>query len=525
MIETLEFRRAAGSAGLIGLTAFIGAVIGFVLQLLVAYHFGAGTETDAYFMALSTSELLSKLLMGGSITSVFIPVFVERLTTGRSDDAWRLSLNIFHLMGAVYLMAVVILAIFAEPFAKIIAPGFDQQTFSLTVSLLRVLLPSFFFLFMVDLATSILHSLKKFALPAMLRIIAPAVSIICIILFVRLTGIYSLAIGAVVGSIIQVLFLTAGLRRQGMAYKFIFSFTDPQIKRLLYLVYPFIFSALVTQGAGLVYRVLVSELSSGSLASLKFAEKITQLLIIMFLNSITLVIYPLLAEKASRHDMAGIRQTIGSAIRLIFFITVPLVIGVTLLRGPLVSFLYQRGSFTPEDASMTAVALLYLIIGMTTNGISAVLGYTVLALKETRASVAVTICSQAIAIALFVLLVPSMGHAGLALASSLVPISAALLYFIYLGRWVPDLKNVFLHKTYIKTIISGALLAILLLALRPLLSGLANGQLTALVQVLVPATIGSVFYFGAAYIWRIHEMRELMAILRHKMEKWGFSKI
>lgn len=523
-MESTEFRRTAGSAGLIGLTAFIGALVGFVLQLFVAYYFGAGTQTDAYFMAISTSELLSKLLLGGSLTSIFIPVFIEQLTRGRQDEAWNLSLNILHIMGVIYLLAVVLLGSFAEPFTRLIAPGFDATTFALTVTLLKVLLPSFFFLFLVDLATAILHSLKQFTLPAMLRIVAPTVSIITIIALVRVVGIYSLAIGAVLGSVVQFTVLAWGLKKQGLSYRFIFQPADPQIKRLLYLVYPFIFSVLVTQGAGIVYRILVSELSSGSLASLKFAEKITQLLIIMFLNSVTLVIYPLLAEKASRRDITGMRETIGSAIRLIFFITVPLVVGVAMLRQPLITFLYQRGSFSAEDASMTAVALLYLIIGMTTNGISAVLGYTVLALKATRVSVAVTICSQAVAIALFVLLVPTMQHAGLALASSLVPISAALLYFLYLTRWVPDLFSIFRHKTYLQTLLLAALLAVVIALLKPLVANLPLPVTSAaLVQVVIPTLVGSLIFFGGAFMWKIHEMHELLAIIQGKIRKWGWK--
>lgn len=523
-MESTEFRHTAGRAGFIGLSAFIGALVGFALQLLVAYYFGAGSETDAYFMASSTSELLSKLLMGGSLTSVFIPIFVDRLTRGERADAWRLSLNVLHIMGGVYLLAIVMLGFFAEPFTRLIAPGFDEKTFDLTVSLLKVLLPSFFFMFLVDLATSILHSLRQFTVPALLRIVAPSVSILSIALLVRHVGIYALAIGTVVGGVIQLSLLARALYKQGLSYRFVFQPSDKQVKNLFYLVYPFAFSVLVTQGAGVVYRILVSDLSIGSLASLKFAEKITQFLIIMFLNSVTMVIYPLLAEKASRKDIKGIHQTVGSSIRLIFFVTIPLVIGVALLRHPLVAFLYQRGHFSAEDAQMTAAALLFLIIGMTTNGISAVFGYTVLALKQTKVSVAVTICSQAIAIALFMLLVPRMQHAGLALASSLVPISSAVLYFLYLTRTVPHLASVFWHKTYIQTIVLGTLLAtvitVVLRIVQPLVSG---SPLAAISQIVIPTALGSLVFFGGAYLWKIHEMHELLAIVSIKLRKWGWQ--
>ena len=79
-MNTSEFQHTAKNAGIIGITATLGAVVGFFLQLLVAYYYGAGQQTDAFFMAQSTSDLLSKMLMGGSVTAIFIPLFIERLT-------------------------------------------------------------------------------------------------------------------------------------------------------------------------------------------------------------------------------------------------------------------------------------------------------------------------------------------------------------------------------------------------------------------------------------------------------------
>ncbi|MEX0650091.1 MAG: murein biosynthesis integral membrane protein MurJ [Candidatus Andersenbacteria bacterium] len=519
--STTEFQQTASSAGVIGLAAFGGALVGFVLQLLVAYYFGAGGTTDAFFMAQSTSELLGKLLMGGSITAVFIPMFVERLTKGKKTDAWSLALNILHLMAALYLIFIVLLLAFTRPFVAFIAPGFTGETFDLTVTLLRVLLPSFFFLFLVELATSMLHSLRQFALPALLRVVAPVTSIVTIILSVQLLGIYSLALGTVIGAILQFSILAWGLRRQGLTYRFIFAPKDPAIRRLLQLVYPFIFSVLVTQGAGIVYRILVSDLSSGSLASLKFAEKITQLLMIMFLNSVTLVIYPLLSEKAGKKDAPGMQETMASAIRLIFFVTIPLVIGVALLRDPLIDAVYERGSFSAEDAAMTSIALLFLVIGLTTNGISSVFGHAVLALQQTRAAVAVTVASQVIAIALFVLLVPPMQHAGLALASSLVPVSAALLYFLYLRRHVPNMSLIFVHRTYAKTaVLAIALAAAIILSLAlvrqlPLPSGVSS-----FASLVIPSVIGALLFFGGAYLWKVQEMHEVLGIVQGKVAKW-----
>ena len=515
-----ETQQTLSSAGIISASAFGGAIAGFVLQLLVAYYFGAGSETDAFFMAQSTSEMLSKLLLGGSITAVFLPMFVERITQGRRDEAWNLGLNILHLTALIFIVLIGLIGLFAEPFVHFIAPGFDTATSEQTISLLRVLLPSFLFLFLVELVTSMLHSVKHFLTPALLRIVAPLTSVVVIVLLVQQLGIYALALGVLIGSLLQLALVAWALSRHGFSYRFVLQPFDPAIKRLLYLVYPFIYSVVVTQGAGIVYRILVSDLDAGSLSSLKFAEKITQLLTIMFLNSVTFVVFPLLSEKASGKDYVGMRETIGSALRLITFVTVPLMVGVALLREPLIALIYQRGSFTAEDAGLTSIALLFLVLGLTTNGIGSVFGHAVLALQKTRASVVVTIASQAVAISLFVLLVPPMGHAGLALASSLVPLAIALLYGLYLTRFIKKLGSVFWHPTFGKTIVLAALLAAAVAYTLPLAAAIAAPRQASLIlQLLLPTVTGCLVFFGGAWLWQVPEMHDVLNLVRSKIKK------
>lgn len=500
------------SSGIIGITALIGAVLGFFLQLIVAYYFGAGASTDAFFMAQSTSELLGKLLMGGSVTAVFIPLFIDRLSRGKTEDAWDLGLNIVNIMACAYILLIALVWIFSGAFIHAIAPSFSGDTYTLTVSLLKVLLPSFLFLFLLEFATSMLHSFKEFVAPSFLRLVQPVVSIICILLLVKSAGIYSLAIGIVVGSLAQLAIIILVLMRYGMRYRFFINLKDPALGDVVRLVYPFVFSILITQAAGVVYRILVSTLEEGSLSALKYAEKITQLITIIFLNSITLVIYPLLSEKASHKDNSGMCITIGNSIRLVVFFTLPLILAIALLRQDIVSFIYQRGSFSAQDALFTSIALLYLVLGLTTNGISSIFGHAVLALQKTKAAVAITVASQVVAILLFILLVPYMDFAGLALASSLVPLSSALLYYLYLKKFIPSLYTIFIHGAYIKILILSAITSFIIW-------GIMQLQLPSFLQMVVSLTVGAGFYLGLAHVWHIEEMHQLTNIFRKQLQK------
>lgn len=512
-------RSIAGQAGVIGLAAMGGAIVGFILQLAVAYYFGAGSATDAFFMASSSSELLTKVLMGGSITAVFLPMFVRYLAQGKREAAWLLAMNIIHVFTALFALLLLGAGFFAEPLIAFIAPGFDDATQLLTTRLLRILLPSFLCLFLVDIIVAILHSLQHFTIPALLRLLAPAVSVVVVLVLQHSLGIYSLAIGALLGSLLQLALVWVGLYQHGFRYRPVVALRHPDLRRLVHLLYPFMFSMMVTQGAGITYRILVSELSSGSLSALKYAEKITQLLTIVFISSITTVVYPRLAMYMGQKNYQAVTDTLSYAVRLTLLLCVPLTIGAMMLATPLIRLVYEHGSFTAQAVALTSSAFFFLSLNLTTNAISSVLGHAVLAMQRTRAAVAVTIASQAVAISLFVILVPRLAHAGLALGSSLVPLSSAALYFIHIRPLLPNAGRIIWQLPLLKIGALGAgLVAVLWFWQRVVLIMPAFAH-SPLVVVVSSTIIGTAAFFGGAWAWRMPEMDDVLRLASARFKR------
>lgn len=509
----------AGQAGIIGVAASGGAVVGFILSQLVAYYFGIGSTTDAFFMAASTSELLTKFLMGGSVTAVFLPMFVSYLAQGKRQRAWFLAMNLIHIFTAIFAAVLILAGIFAEPFISLIAPGFDETTQHLTVRIFRVLLPSFLFLFLVDIIVAILHSLQHFTIPALLRLIAPAISVVSVLTLHHSLGIYALAVGTLIGSAIQLILVMTGVLRYGFRYRWVWAPRHPDFGQITHLLYPFIFSMLVTQGAGITYRILVSVLSPGSLSALKYAEKITQLLTIIFITSITTVIYPRLAAHVQQHQPHRVTQTLSYAMRLTLLLTVPLMIGAMMLSTPIIQFVYERGSFSPQAVALTSTALFFLSINLCTTAVSSILGQAVLAMQRTRAAVAITIASQAVAISLFVVLVPRLQLAGLALASSLVPISAALLSFIHLRPLLPHANQIFWQLPLLKIAVLGVVLMGTLRTWQLFLTSLPAVGTSPVIQLVSSTIVGSSIFFGGAWLWRMPEMDDLRTLTINRLKK------
>jgi putative peptidoglycan lipid II flippase len=400
-----------------------------------------------------------------------------------------------------------------------IAPGFSPEIHLTTVHLLRIMLPGFFFLLLSDLLIAILHSFRIFGIPAATRVIPPAVTLACVLLLAPRYGVTTLAIGTLLGATINMALLCIALIRAGYVYEPVFSLRDPDVRRVIRLVAPFVLSVLAAQGAGIIYRMIVSHFPEGSLSALKFGEKIFQVTNTLFLGSITTIAFPAFSRAVAARAWDEVRSTMRQAIRVMAFFGVPLMISIALLRTPLVRLLYERGSFTPEDTAATAAVLGLFLIGLIANGVSSLLGHLALALKVTRTSVLVTIGAQICSIAMFMLFAPRMGIRGLALASALGPFVLTLLYLIALRPRITGLVRSVFNPGLFSFATSGAALAVTLMLVKRFLPLPESSRSADELLVIVSAILGSLTYLLLSKLLKIPEVRNAEEIVYYALRR------
>ncbi|MDP3685845.1 MAG: lipid II flippase MurJ, partial [bacterium] len=119
---------AARSGTAIGMGQLMSSAVSFFLNIAIAATFGAARTTDAYFMATSTAELLAKILLGGALTSVLLPIFIEYLTKNDARRAWALFSSLLSLAVLAFLILGGVLQFVAEPLVALVAPGFSEET-------------------------------------------------------------------------------------------------------------------------------------------------------------------------------------------------------------------------------------------------------------------------------------------------------------------------------------------------------------------------------------------------------------
>src|SRR3989337_1594451 len=115
------------SASVVSAATVVSRVLGFVRDAAVAYVFGAGMHSDAFFVAFRISNLLRRLVGEGAMTSSFIPIFTEEYNR-RSKESSRAMVSSMFTLFAVILIIVSIIGIFLSgPLVSLLSPGFRSD--------------------------------------------------------------------------------------------------------------------------------------------------------------------------------------------------------------------------------------------------------------------------------------------------------------------------------------------------------------------------------------------------------------
>jgi putative peptidoglycan lipid II flippase len=395
----------------------------------------------------------------------------------------------------------------------------EPEKFKLTVGLTRMMFPYIFFIGLVALAMGILNAWKHFAAPALAPVLLNLAMIACALLLAGVLAepILSLAIGVLVGGTAQLLFQALFIRRKKIAVRFLFRPFHPGVKRIGLLMAPSVLGLGVTQLNVLVSTLLASVLPEGSVSYLYYADRLLEFPMGIFAIAIATAILPTMSEQATKNDLPAMKETLSFALRFVFFVTLPAMIGLMVLRLPIINLLFQRGAFGPQAAAMTAQALLYYALGLAAFAGIRIVVPAFYSLQDTRTPVKVAFLALLANAGFGVVLMAPLQHGGLALATSLAAgLNFALLVLLLkrkLGRM--GAKKILL--SFGRSL--GASLAMGGVAYLICLGDLwqTSGATLEKVLRLSAAVLAGIFvYGGASYLGGSEEFHSAWQILKQK---------
>lgn len=440
------------STFIVSAMTLLSRIGGLVRDMVFMNLFGASRLMDAFLVAFKIPNFLRRLFAEGAFSQAFVPVLSE-VRTQRGDDEVRRLIN--HVAGSLTIILgglSVVAVVFAPAIIFVFAPGFrgDELKFDLAADMLRITFPYLLLISLTAFAGGILNTYNRFGASSFTPVLMNLVMIATAIWMAPLlsTPIMALAWGVLISGVVQLGFQWWPLRQINLVPKFRPDFKDPDVKRILNLMVPAMFGVSVSQINLLLDTVLASFLVTGSVSWLYTAERLTELPLGLIGIAVATVILPTLSAKHAQKSDSEFRATIDWALKVIVMVGVPASLAMGILAEPLLASLFHHGEFDSEDVTKSAMALQALSGGILAFMLIKVFAPAFYARQDTKTPVRIGIIAMVANMVFNLMLVWSLKHVGLSLASTLSAfLNAGLLYHglhkkgVYRldAHWVPIL--------------------------------------------------------------------------------------
>ncbi len=242
-----------------------------------------------------------------------------------------------------------------------------------------------------------------------------------------------LALGTLLGGILQLGVQLPSLHRAGFRFVPDFHWGDSGVKQILVLMLPAVIAASAVQINVMVNTIFASLLGDGPISWLTFAFRLMQMPLGVFGVAVATVTLPVISRASALGDMNRFRSTLARAMRLAIFLTLPSAVGLFVLAQPIIALIYQRGKFSETDSLHTAEALQFYAIGLVGYSCIKVLAPAFYAINRKWTPMLVSFLSIALNLFLNWLFIfhMGMGHRGLALSTALsATVNFTLLYIL-----------------------------------------------------------------------------------------------
>lgn len=504
------------TVGLIMVITLAGKVLGLVRDMMLGHNFATGMESTAFQVASRIPRTFFDAIFASSISASFIPVFSDRMERNGRDDAFRLTHSFFTWAGLLTALFSLLGIAFAEPIVGLLADGFDQETAALCASLLRILFPTVFFTGIAFSMVGLLQSMGEFYIPAAMSVASNGIIILYYLFFCRRFGIYGLAWAFLIGWAAQVLIQIPWLRKNGLRYRP--RFWHPGLKQIGLLMLPVMVATWIQPVNQLISTRFATHLFSGAGASaMDYANTLYTMISGILVLSITNVIFPEMSRLSTGGKNAELGELIGSSLRGMLFLLLPMMAGLVLLAEPLVRLLYEWKSWDSFSTEITSRALIFMSLGMVGYGVQNVLSRAFYAEQDGKTPLISGAISIGVNLVLCLLLTDRLDVAGLGLATAVSATVSAIVLLIPTIRRYPQALDKAFWSGVLRMVVATAVMSGAVYAVYRLLSGWLSDGLVGRVLVLgIPTVVGIGVYFLVALALRLPEMDLVRCRLRKK---------
>ena len=367
-------RPSGRNAIIVGAGILLSRLSGLIRELIFAGLLGTRVAADAFKAALQIPGLLQNILGEGTLSASFIPAYSRLIDEQENDDEPGLVAGtIVTLLGLVTSVIVIIGILAARPMTKVLLPLLPDETFDLTVNLVRIMWAGLGFIVLSSWCLGVLNAHRKFFLSFAAPILWNAAQIVFALLawaqgWSDASVAKAAAWGVLVGGAFQFLVQIPVVMRVSPSIRLGVKRGSKAVREIVSKFFPAVMGRGVIQFSGFLDLFLAGFLATGAFTALSLAQIIYMLPIGLFVMSIISADLPEFSR--DRDDISAMTtRFITSSERIGFYLIFSSIAFIT-MGEPLVDFLFERGKFTSEDTLYIWIVLAAYSLGLYATGMS-----------------------------------------------------------------------------------------------------------------------------------------------------------
>ena len=450
-------------------STLVSSVLGLLRdrQLNSLYYVTYPQGIDAYTVAFTIPDFMFFILVSGALSVTFIPIFNQRLAENNKKSAWELSTSVINVMAIITLIASILIIIFAEPLVKyIVGPGLSESSRALAVSMMRVIAVNPFLFAIASVIASMQQAVGRFTFYA----VAPAIYNIGIIIgAVFFTnginlfgvqifegGIMGVALGVVLGSIMQLLVSCIGLFGMGFDYRFKIYWRNKGFRKFLSILPARSLDQGIDYINGIVETNLSSRMAVGTIRAYQQASSLSYVPVSLIGVAISTAAFPKMAERLGQGRPDLFKKELQAVLRVIIWLALPVSAIAFFCRGYLISFINNGG-----DVLMSSI-LGILALAILFRSVYHIAARSFYAQQDTKTPLYISFFAIGlnIVLAMIFTLILDMGAYGLAWASAIVAFVEVSILFVMMSRHIKGMFDVAFVAAISRMIVSTAIMSI-----------------------------------------------------------------
>ncbi len=409
-----------GTAVLMGMIILAAKGMGLFRDILIAGSYGTTSAAIAYETASKLPITVFDLVLGGVVTSAFIPVYNSISVKEGKNKALSFAQSYMNFILVITAVMTLLGTVFAPWLVSFMAPELSDTSRTLAAELTRIMFPMMIFCGTAFSFVGYLQSEGEYNIPALISLVSNLIMVGYLLFLNPYFGVKGLAVSMLIGWAAQAAVQIPAVRKHGFRFNIKAKLNTEPIRRAAKNTLPILIATWTSPICNLINTRLASGIEEGrAITALGYANRLYIIIVGVFSFVATNLLFPYFSRAAASGDRDESNRLILTSAKTLVFIIAPISAGLMVLSRPFTSLIYERDTFTAADTLITAEALRFYAVGMVFCAVNEILTKAFFAEEKTKIPMISAVCAMVFNIAVIALFGEKLGVGGIALVSGI----------------------------------------------------------------------------------------------------------